>query len=308
MGIPLVSVIIPNYNHDNFLEKRIDSVINQSFQDFEIIILDDCSTDQSINIIEKYRHHEKVYKIVYNEFNSGSTFKQWILGINICRTKYIWIAESDDYAEPDFLIFSVEKLNSLEDFNCSFVQSRWINHASEIFAHPEHENFTPEELLNENFIKNKMLAGCYLYNASAVLFKKTAYLNYKNEIDFYLNRLKHCGDWLFWAYILKNSKVGLIYSYQNYFRRLENAVSEKRKLEFIVVSEIVEIIKQIKYMYKINLTIADASLITNSLINFWNDYEDKNPLVFLKLLKKSASIHKLIPTILILKKIKRIGN
>ena len=100
--IPAVSVILPNYNHSSFLKKRIDSIINQSFQDFDIIILDDCSTDCSREIIEEYRSNVNITNIVYNEINSGSTFKQWKKGIELAKGKFIWIAESDDYADESF--------------------------------------------------------------------------------------------------------------------------------------------------------------------------------------------------------------
>ena len=79
----MVSVIIPNYNHAKYLEQRIDSVLNQSYQDFEVIILDDCSKDNSRDVIEKYRSHERVSHIVYNEQNSGGTFNQWNKGLSL---------------------------------------------------------------------------------------------------------------------------------------------------------------------------------------------------------------------------------
>ena len=72
---PKVSVIIPNYNHSTFLTERIDSILNQTYQDFELIILDDCSIDNSVSIIESYRNNEHVTHIVLNEQNTGSTFK-----------------------------------------------------------------------------------------------------------------------------------------------------------------------------------------------------------------------------------------
>ena len=73
----LVSVIIPNYNHARYLDERIQSVLNQTYQNFEVIILDDKSTDNSREVIEKYRAHPKIVHIIYNEINSGSTFRQW---------------------------------------------------------------------------------------------------------------------------------------------------------------------------------------------------------------------------------------
>jgi glycosyltransferase involved in cell wall biosynthesis len=105
---PLVSVIIPNYNHAAYLNERIDSVLNQTFRDFEVILLDDCSTDNSREIIESYRGHEKISQIEYNEVNSGSTFIQWKKGLDLAQGDWIWIAESDDVASNEFLSNAIE--------------------------------------------------------------------------------------------------------------------------------------------------------------------------------------------------------
>ena len=74
MPSPLVSVIVPNYNYARYLEERIESILAQSFQDFELILLDDCSTDESRSILERYATHPKVSHYVPNEHNSGSPF------------------------------------------------------------------------------------------------------------------------------------------------------------------------------------------------------------------------------------------
>lgn len=74
---PLVSIIIPNYNHARFLDERMTSVLEQTYQHIEVIILDGCSTDNSREVIEKYRSNPKVRKIVFNDTNSGSPFRQW---------------------------------------------------------------------------------------------------------------------------------------------------------------------------------------------------------------------------------------
>ena len=104
MRSPLVSVIIPNYNHAVYLDERIKSVLNQTYQNFELIILDDCSPDNgaSMAIIEKYRNNPHISHIVYNDVNSGSTFKQWHKGLELAKGDLIWIAESDDNCEKSF--------------------------------------------------------------------------------------------------------------------------------------------------------------------------------------------------------------
>ena len=81
MNEPLVSVIVPNYNHAPYLRERIDSILNQTFQDFELILLDDCSPDNSREIINSYKDNPHVSHIVLNEENSGNTFVQWDLGV-----------------------------------------------------------------------------------------------------------------------------------------------------------------------------------------------------------------------------------
>src|SRR3984893_17231816 len=99
---PKVSVIIPNYNHAAYLRQRIDTVLRQTYQDFEVILMDDCSTDDSRTIISEYSSDPRI-RIELNETNSGSTFRQWKKGIALARGEYIWIAESDDYSDERFL-------------------------------------------------------------------------------------------------------------------------------------------------------------------------------------------------------------
>ena len=97
-----VSVIVPNYNHARYLRKRIDSILWQAYQDFELLLLDDCSTDSSREILTTYANNPKV-RLEYNAQNSGSVFKQWNKGVRLTGGRYIWIAESDDFSDPEFL-------------------------------------------------------------------------------------------------------------------------------------------------------------------------------------------------------------
>src|SRR5258708_17607669 len=71
---PTVSVIVPNYNHARYLRKRIESLLRQTYQDFEVILLDDCSTDVSREVLASYQDNPRV-RVEYNAENSGSVFK-----------------------------------------------------------------------------------------------------------------------------------------------------------------------------------------------------------------------------------------
>ncbi len=101
---PKVSAIIPNYNHARFLEQRIDSILNQTYKNVEILILDDCSVDDSRNVIARYHNlYPQRVRSLFNTQNSGNPFKQWRLGIEHSDGDLIWICESDDFCERDFL-------------------------------------------------------------------------------------------------------------------------------------------------------------------------------------------------------------
>ena len=98
-----VSIILPNYNHAKYLQDRLDSIFNQTYQNFEVIILDDASTDDSLLILNCYKDHPKVSHFVVNTENSGSPFKQWKKGLSLAKGDCVWIAESDDICDLNFL-------------------------------------------------------------------------------------------------------------------------------------------------------------------------------------------------------------
>lgn len=219
---PTVSVIVPNYNHAPYLEQRIESILNQTYTDFELILLDDCSTDNSIEVLSKYATHPKVSHFIVNEQNSGSTFRQWDKGINLAAGEYVWIAESDDWCEITLLQTIVNELLKNEKVVLGYVQSYFIIEKNDIkFVSSQNKLFKTENGLD--FIKTHLLHGNAIFNASMALFKKSAYFNVKEDFKNY----KFCGDWLFWAQIAQQGEVFISGKILNYFRNHSGDVSNK---------------------------------------------------------------------------------
>jgi glycosyltransferase involved in cell wall biosynthesis len=230
--MPKVTVILPNYNHQDYIEERIESILNQDFDDFELIILDDASTDKSPEKILKFLNDTRVKEFVVNDQNSGSTFIQWEKGLQKAQGEYIWIAESDDVADKRFLSELIAILDNHPKIGVAFCPSTWIDEQGTKILEPDHE--VNEDLWQGNYlIQNDFLAGNLIYNASSAVFRK----NLVNKISFsQINEFKYTGDWLFWVQLVSDVQVKRIGKRLNYFRRHANNVSfksERSGLQFI---------------------------------------------------------------------------
>jgi glycosyltransferase involved in cell wall biosynthesis len=243
---PLVSVIIPNYNHAPYLKQRIDSVLQQTFQDFEVIILDDNSTDNSKEIIEQFRDYKQISQIVYNDSNSGNTFKQWKKGLDLAKGEWIWIAESDDVADIEFIKKCVEAIKN--DTVLVFTRSCIIDnngHKSnylgcEYFPNPKYFNSCEFLPLNPDpglFLRNEMYNFNHIVNASSVLFKKSAAPN----LNTFIPRFKLCGDWMFWIKVIEQGKIAYIDKDLNSFRTHSNTVRNNSENKIFAYFENAEI-------------------------------------------------------------------
>ena len=198
----LVSIIVPNFNHIQFLQKRLDSIFNQTFQNFEVIILDDASTDGSVDILNNIKNHPKVSHFIINKLNSGSPFVQWKKGIQLAQGKYIWIAESDDLCELIFLEKTVKILEENHDVSLVFTNSiiqNLISSANTILTTDQitgiYNNLKTNFLYNWFFNYNNFRIA----NASACVFRRS-YVSEDMLLPF-LN-YRYAGDKFFWSSLL----------------------------------------------------------------------------------------------------------
>ncbi|NDW09802.1 glycosyltransferase family 2 protein [Dysgonomonas sp. 520] len=263
----MISVILPNYNHAQYLKRRIDSILNQSYTDFELIILDDKSSDNSRDVIEEYRNNPHVTHIVYNEVNSGSTFKQWKKGLELAKGDYIWIAESDDWAEP----YMIEKLLSAFDGDTvvSFCQSLRAWSDNDVLP-SESYNFQYTRYDGVEFIKKRMLCYNAIDNASMALFRKEcvdpAWFDDISE-------MKYCGDWFFWVRLAEKGKVVEFSEAFNYFRQHSQKVTSRAKRLGLDFTEGVTVLKYIESDVKIKIPKNVLSYWARVWANSWRFFD-----------------------------------
>jgi len=246
--MPKVSVVIPNYNHAHFLRKRIDSVLQQAFQDFEVLLLDDCSTDGSRSILSSYASDPRV-RIECNDANSGNTFKQWNKGVRLAHGEYIWIAESDDYADGKLLERLVAVLDA--DPQVVFVNCRsWRVYADDrvdSYADSGLVDLDPDKWANDFNTDGREECRNYfvhlnpVFNASSVLFRKVVYERVGGADE----SLRFCGDWKLWAAMALNGRVAHVGEALNYYRVHRANATERSMREGLAGAEYLRVIRWI---------------------------------------------------------------
>lgn len=226
-NIPKVSVVIPNYNHAPFLEKRINSVLRQTFQDLEIICLDDASTDNSIEVISRFADLPN-FRFIPNQANSGSVFRQWNKGFREARGKYIWIAESDDYADERFLETLIAALEANPSVGVAYCQS-WVideNDVRKFIIEHQREHIDRNRWLSsfintgQDECSRYFILGCMINNASSALVRRSVV----ESIGYADENWRIAGDWIFWAKMLLASDIAFVAEPLNFWRQHSGTV------------------------------------------------------------------------------------
>jgi hypothetical protein len=206
-----VSVIVPNYRHAAFLEDRLRSVFEQTVRPHEIIVLDDASPDDSVDVIRRMAPSSPVpIRVIVNQENSGSTFKQWMKGFEAASGDLIWIAESDDCAHPEFLERLLPEFHD-RDVALAYCQSALIGPEGQLWA-PDFLGHT-DDISPERWRSRYSADGAFeaefalsqkntIPNASAVVFRRSERLSFAEE----LAGMRFAGDWLFYAMQIRDRR------------------------------------------------------------------------------------------------------
>jgi len=240
--VPRVSVVVPNFNHARFLRKRVDSILSQTFQDFELILLDDCSTDDSRDILREYASDSRV-RLEFNEVNSGSTFKQWNKGVRLAHGKYVWIAESDDYADERLLEKLVARLDEKPGAVLTYCRSWQVS--ADGFQDSYLPDFGSHKWAQDFWADGNEECRTYLVHcntvlsASSVVFRRGVYWQVGGADE----SLLLCGDWKTWASMaLTGGTICYVGEPLNYYRFHDASVSEKTRRNGIWAAEALHVI------------------------------------------------------------------
>ena len=232
-----ISAVVPNYNYEKFLLERIYSILNQTEKIYEIIILDDCSKDNSQKLIDEIVENIKNYipiKKVYNKENTGIAFKQWQKGFNLAKGDYVWIAEADDYCDKHLMHALVKKIRKDKNIIISYADTSFIDKDGKIFLksiEPEIDirktghwklsyiNKGVDELNNYTFL------NCTIANVSSTLIKKGNYDEFfKKAIEY-----RQSGDWVLYAHLMTLGDVAYVNKPLNNYRVHGNNITSTMK-------------------------------------------------------------------------------
>ena len=169
-----LSVVIPVYNNENYLIQCLDSVVNQTFQDMEIIIVDDGSTDSSGKICDEYAKRNGNIKVIHNK--NGGLGIAYNTGIKAAKGEYIGFIESDDFTEHNMY----ENLYSLATkYNADIVKSDWYSYTSE--NNQSEQRHILDKYPENTVINAKMYPDLLLVQASiwSAIYKKSFLQKYK---------------------------------------------------------------------------------------------------------------------------------
>jgi len=192
----LVSVIVASYNHAQFLEQRMDSLINQTYQDIEILVIDDCSPDNSVEILRRYESHPKV-RLIIREKNGG-----WVTvsnqGVEMSVGQFLIFANCDDECDPRMIERLVDASKQNPTSGVTFCRSLMVDERGlvlgddyEIREKSFRERCVGDTIINRSEMYRFLMHSCVIPNLSAALIRRSCF----NLAGVLTSEYRACSDW-----------------------------------------------------------------------------------------------------------------
>jgi glycosyltransferase involved in cell wall biosynthesis len=233
----LVSIIVASYNHAEFLTRRMDSLINQTYQNIEIIVIDDCSPDNSVEVLQRYAAHPKV-RLVLREKNGG-----WVAvsnhGVEMAKGEFVIFANCDDACDSRMIERLVRAMHAHPTAGITFCRSLLVDEHDEVMGN---DFDIRESSFRSRCAENTLLSGaemarflmhsCVIPNLSAALFRKECFATVGNLSSAY----RVCCDWDLFFRVVSRYDVAYVAEPLNYFRQHKTTIRSATK-ERVVYEE-----------------------------------------------------------------------
>ncbi|MFF2877278.1 glycosyltransferase family 2 protein [Gottfriedia sp. NPDC057991] len=239
-----ISIIVPAYKVENYLNKCIDSILGQTFKDFELILVNDGSPDHCREICDEYATMDQRVKVIHKENGGLSSARN--AGLKIAKGKYIAFVDSDDYIHFKMyeVLYSSAKQNSSDIVICDYlkVKEGEVINSNESNLRYKEEHYTNIEALNELY-GNKGVKFVVVWNK---LFKRHLFDN----LEFEENKI-HEDEFIAHQLLYKSSKVTYIPIQLHFYLQRKNSITQAgfciKQLDFIIAYK-----ERVKFFMKIN--------------------------------------------------------
>ena len=226
----LVTVVVASYNHAEFLMQRMESLIAQTYQDLEILVIDDCSTDNSIEVLRGYQSHPKV-NLVVREKNGG-----WVTvsnqGLEMATGEFVIFANCDDDCDPRMIQRLVDAMKDNPTAGIAFCRSLLVDEHDKLLG----DDFIVREpsfrarcatdiLLTRAEMGRFLLHSCVIPNLSAALIRRKCFASVGNLSSSY----RVCCDWDLFFRIVARYDVAYVAEPLNRFRQHKSTICSTTK-------------------------------------------------------------------------------
>lgn len=224
--MPKISIIVPVYKSEKYLSECVESILNQSFRDLEIILVDDGSPDDSPAICDKYAESDERVRVVHKENRGVSTARN--AGLEIATGDYVTFVDSDDFIEPNMYerMAFVASENNCDVVLCDCVKD--FGDRSEVYSHDIRSGFYDRKQLEEEYFPHLLMMENVEYPATIsnclLLFRR----NLANDVR-YLEGVRYSEDLLFGAQLLYRANSFFYMKNEAYYHYRMNPDSATHK-------------------------------------------------------------------------------
>jgi glycosyltransferase involved in cell wall biosynthesis len=221
----LVSIVVASYRHVQFLRQRMDSLLNQTYRNLEIIVIDDCSPENNLEVLQEYRQNPRV-KVIPRAENGG-----WVvvsnMGIELSKGEYLLFANCDDACEPTLVEDLVRGLQMAPTAGVAFCRSLLVDKDNKVLG-DDYE--IRERAFREYCASNVLVPGsqmrqflfhsCVIPNLSGAIFRRTCF-EYAGPFS---SDYKACGDWILFFKLCERFDFWYHATPLNHFRQHDRTI------------------------------------------------------------------------------------